>query len=248
MLSTAMTHTTAPTLPRTATSYADGPAGLTVHGRLSAGDEALLRAAYDESTALLASELRESLGQRKVFWINLWQRSSPAERTPITNAAEVDAFSRTLAERVYGAGTAEFDGFGWIINPVGSQVQEWHIDYTHDYSTIFIPLSPLTPLNSLQYVVLPEDLSGAVYDAATADLDNVDVNRLCRESPWVSVRQLIAPPFSVIAMDFGAIHRGIANTGGYDRVMFWISVKRGKGLLPPEPLVQRIVEPADATR
>lgn len=221
---------------------------MTLHGVLPASDQALLTAAYDESTRLLTAELRESLERRKVFWINLWQRSSPDERTALRNAMDVDAFSRALAERVYGAGTAEFDGFGWIINPVGSQVQEWHIDYTHDYSTIFIPLSPLTPLNSLQYVVLPHDLPRSIYEAATIDLDNVDVERLCRESPWVSVRQLIAKPFSVIAMEFGAIHRGIANAGSYDRVMFWISVKRGQGLLPPEPLVQRIVEPAAPAR
>jgi hypothetical protein len=41
-------------------------------------------------------------------------------------------------------------------------------------------------------------------------------------------------------MDFGTIHRGIANQGDSDRVLFWISVKRGGDLLPPEPVVQVI--------
>jgi hypothetical protein len=56
----------------------------------------------------------------------------------------------------------------------------------------------------------------------------------------VSVRQLLAPPFSLLKMDFGTIHRGVANQGESDRVMFWVSVKQGADLLPPEPAVQTI--------
>ena len=40
-------------------------------------------------------------------------------------------------------------------------------------------------------------------------------------------------------MDFGAIHRGIANTGSFDRHMFWVSVKKG-ALLPPEAALAAI--------
>jgi hypothetical protein len=48
----------------------------------------------------------------------------------------------------------------------------------------------------------------------------------------------LAQPFTLIKMDFGAIHRGVANTGDYHRVMFWVSAKKRGALLPPEPLVQ----------
>jgi len=221
--------------------YNDCPAGMDLRGVLADSDQHLLRAAYEESTSLMAGALRESLALKKVFWINLWQRSSPEERIALQNIDAVDAFSRTLADQVYGAGEAEFDGYGWIINPTGSRMQDWHVDYTNDYSTIFIPLSPLAECNSLQYAVLPPDLPAELYARATADLDRVDLDLLYRESEWVSIRQLIARPFSVLKMDFGAIHRGIANTGSYDRVMFCISVKRGHDLLPPEPTLQRIV-------
>ena len=222
-------------------AYADGPAGLTLTRLLDAADRQLLQAAYAESTSRLDAELQASLARQKVFWINLWQRSRADERIALTNIDDVDRFSRALADEVYGVGTATCDGYGWIINPTGSRTQEWHVDYTDDYSTIFIPLSVLTDRNSLQYVVLPPDLPADVYARATADLDNVDVDLLCREAAWVSIRQLIAPPFAVLRMDFGAIHRGIANTGPYNRVMFWISVKRGTDLLPPEPTLQHIV-------
>lgn len=220
-------------------TYNDCPAGLELVAVLPEPEQQLLRAAYEESATLLADELAASMALGKVFWINLWQRSSPDERVALHNIDAVDALSRAIAARVYGT-DVQFDGYGWITNPTGSRTQEWHVDYTHDYSTVFIPLSPLTERNSLQYVVLPPDVPPDVYARATADLDVVDVDLLCRELDWVSIRQLIARPFSVLKMDFGAIHRGIANTGGYDRVMFWISVKRGADLLPAEPRMQNI--------
>jgi hypothetical protein len=70
----------------------------------------------------------------------------------------------------------------------------------------------------------------------------VDLRALVQTAEWVSVRQLLAPPFAVLKMDFGAIHRGIANTGTEQRVMFWVSVKKRGPLLPPEPRVQVIEE------
>ena len=54
---------------------------------------------------------------------------------------------------------------------------------------------------------------------------------------YVSVRQLQARP-SIIKLDFGTIHRGVANTGGFERIMFWISFSRCVDLLPLEPMVQ----------
>ena len=37
---------------------------------------------------------------------------------------------------------------------------------------------------------------------------------------------------------FRNIHRGVANTGGFERLMFWISFSRCVDLLPLEPMVQ----------
>ena len=59
-----------------------------------------------------------------------------------------------------------------------------------------------------------------------------------RHSDFVSVRQMLASPFSITKMDFGTIHRGIGNTGDFGRTLFWISVKKGSELLPAEPLVE----------
>jgi len=39
-------------------------------------------------------------------------------------------------------------------------------------------------------------------------------------------------------MDFGAIHRGIANTSGFERILFWISVTRGDVRVPEEGAIE----------
>ena len=117
------------------------------------------------------------------------------------------------------------------MNPVGSSGQEWHIDYTRGYSTIFIPMSELSPENALQYAVL----SAPVTDIA--DPDRVDLRAFAKTANWVSIRQLLAPAWSMLLMDFGTIHRGIPNSGDWDRNMFWLSVKK-RGEFLPEPLLQ----------
>ena len=130
------------------------------------------------------------------------------------------------------------DGYGFVINPVGSQTQPWHIDYSLDYSTIFIPMSPLTPNNAMQYLVLPPSLPEATYAQATVDPDHINLDELLASDNCVSVRQMLARPFAKLKLDFTTIHRGISNTGDSDRVVFWVSVKKHGPLLPVEGLVE----------
>lgn len=172
--------------------------------------------------------------------MNLWQRSGSGEKLNIACVEEVDGWARELLKLHFDTAMVELDGYGLIANPVGSSAQEWHIDYTADYSTIFIPLTGISVENAMQYAVLPRSLPREAYRQATANLNAVDLPALVRAGEWVSVRQLLAKPFSLIKLDFGTIHRGIANKGDYDRVLFWVSfIKRG-ARLPPEPLVQVI--------
>lgn len=145
-----------------------------------------------------------------------------------------------MASEHYAGEGAELDGYGFIVNPVGSRTQPWHVDYTLDYSTLFIPLSPLTPGNGMQHLVLPSSLAADAHARAIADLDRVDIDDLLLHSDYVSVRQLLAPPFSIIKLGFGAIHRGIANTESFNRIVFYVSVKKQGAPLPPESLVVTI--------
>lgn len=226
-------------------SFDDGPAGIQCLGVLPAQQQALLQRAWEQSLQTIDGQWRASLERKAVFWVNLWQRSGSGEKLAIACSEEVDRWARELAASHYNAAVVELDGYGLIANPVGSSAQEWHIDYTVDYSTIFIPLTEVSPENALQYAVLPRSLPREAYEQATANLDVVDLPTLVRTGEWVSVRQLLAKPFSVIKMDFGTIHRGIANTGNCDRVLFYVSFKKRGPLLPPEPLVQVIPEYGD---
>jgi phosphatidylglycerophosphate synthase len=221
--------------PREAAVYEDGRQAFRHCGMLPEEARELLLCSTRSAFARLGAECAASNAQGKIYWINIWQRSGSGEKLPVARVKELDAWARDLVDRHYGGEDAELDGYGLIVNPVGSRAQEWHIDYTRDYSTIFIPMSELTPENTLQYVVLPSP-PGSIENP-----DRVDLNAIARSAEWVSIRQLLAPEWSLLRMDFGAIHRGIANTGSHDRNMFWISVKKRGALLPPEPALQTIV-------
>jgi phosphatidylglycerophosphate synthase len=224
--------------PREPVPYDDSPAGLAHLGTLSAREQELLTGAWRDVERMMADEWAASVAGQAVFWINIWQRSGDGGKLAVDRVEELDEWARGLVPH-YGTDCV-LDGYGLIVNPVGSSPQEWHVDYTHDYGTIFVPLTELRPENALQYAVLPRDVPETLYRRATQDLDDVDLRLLARESAWVSVRQLLAPPFSVLKMDVGTIHRGVANQGESERVMFWVSVKQGADLLPPEPAVQTI--------
>jgi hypothetical protein len=180
--------------------------------------------------------------QREIHWINLWQRSDPADALAVDGVEQLSTWSRELAAIHYAGEDAEFDGFGFIVNPVGSATQLWHIDYAHDYSTIFVPLTALTPQNAMQYLVLPRSLPPAVLARATADRDRVDFQEIVAHADYVSVRQLVTRPFAMFRLDFGVVHRGIANTEKSPRIMFWLSVKKRGALLPAEPAVAVVHE------
>jgi hypothetical protein len=221
-------------------TYDDGPAGMTCFGLVPPPEQALLSRALQSGRQQLAASWAASAARREIFWINLWQRSSTAAPMAVDGAEELGRWTRSLVDQIYAGEGVQFDGYGFIINPLQSKTQPWHVDYTMDYSTIFIPLSRLTTHNCTQYAVLPPDAPEAARRTIAADLNAIDFEALTEACPFVSVRQLLARPFSIIRMDFGTVHRGVANTGDFERIMFWISVSRSRELLPVEPVVEVI--------
>lgn len=219
--------------------FHDGPTGVALLGVLAAPERELLQSVYRASLLRLKDEWKQSLAGKDTFWINLWQRSGDGEKMPIARIDELDAWARGMADSAYPEDSVELDGYGWMINPIGSRAQEWHIDYTLDYSNLLIPLARLTVHNCTQYLVLPSALSGETWSRATADLDRVDIEYLVDHCDYVSVRQLIVKPFSIIKLGFQVIHRAVGNTGDFHRPVFWIAAKKkGEDLLPEEPLVE----------
>lgn len=213
------------------------PHGMSNLGLLSQPDRQLLAEAWRDTMHLLSDGWEQSLAGRTIFWVNIWQLSNSAEKLDIGRIAELDAWVWRTAKDHYGSDII-LDGYGLIVNPVGSVAQSWHLDYAVDYSTIFIPLTELTPENALQYLDLGDGVSEEAYRLAVRNPDEVDLQPLIWSGGEVAVRQVIAPPYSLLKLDFGAIHRGIGNSGERERVVFWISVRRGGGSLPAEPLFQ----------
>ena len=217
---------------------AEGQDGFEFLGTVPQAQQELLSTILEETTRILQTRWDESLAQKQIFWVNLWQRSGEGKKLGVARIDELDAWVRQLTKSIYAGEDIILDGYGFIVNPTGTKSQPWHIDYALDYATLYVPMSPLTPDNAIQYVVLPPTLSADAYARATTDRDHINFDELLRHSDFVSVRQMLASPFSITKMDFGTIHRGIANTGDFDRTLFWISVKKGSELLPAEPLVE----------
>src|SRR5262245_24865147 len=234
------TFTMAPNITRLRRVYDDSPAGMTCLGALPPTEQVLVQRVLHDGRSRLAAAWTASAAKGEIFWLNFWQRSGDQTPLDIDDAPELDRWARELVAQAYAGEGVEIDGYGFIINPVNSKAQPWHVDYTMDYSTIFIPLSKLTTQNCLQYAVLSPDLPRTASDAFAADLDVIDLDALVEAGGYVSVRQLLARPFSIIKMDFGTIHRGVANTGDFERTVFWISVNRSRERLPVEPVVEII--------
>jgi hypothetical protein len=220
--------------------YDDGPTGMACLGHLSEPERALLGAALESGRKKLGALWDASAAKREIFWINLWQRQNGEASLVLEGAVNLDRWVRDLAARGYEGEDVELDGYGFIMNPIGSKAQPWHVDYTMGYSTIFIPLSKLTPDNCTRYAVLPPNVPAAALERVAANLDVIDLDALVEACGYVSVRQLLAPTFSIIKMDFGTIHHGVANTGNFERVVFWISVCRRGDEIPIEPVVEVI--------
>lgn len=172
------------------------------------------------------------LRAKKIFWINVWQEDEDDAETK-RGAVEISdpRMARALdrwcrqAVRKYCERNAIIDGYGFIVNPKGTQqYQGWHVDSTTDAAAILIPLTPFTDKNGPQYITLPPDTPEDVLERVASDVDEVDVRALARRVDGLIVRQVIGDPMSVFYMGRGTIHRGITNTGEEDRVGFFISV------------------------
>ena len=195
---------------------------------------------FENSLKELSQSWEASLGRKDIYWVNLYQYAQGREpRVRVAGDDWIHQWCKDLVSVVYASEpSVELDGYGFIVNPIGSPLQPWHLDYHEDYSTVFIPLSQVTPANMTQYLVPAPSTSLELLAKVNEDTDRCDWNLLLREAEWVSVRQLLCRPFGVIKMDFGAMHRGISNVGNDHRTLFYISVRRHNFTTPEEPTLE----------
>lgn len=144
-------------------------AGFQFLGRVTPEVQGLLRAAFDAALAKTKTEYERSCEAKvspfffssrfflpantwqEIFWTNLYQRSGNAylDRNLMPDFDKLERWVLNQILEHYGP-DVDCDGFGFICNPIGSRTQAWHLDYRLDYSTIFIPMTPVTTKNATQ--------------------------------------------------------------------------------------------------
>ncbi|UJR34859.1 hypothetical protein I4U23_027638 [Adineta vaga] len=205
----------------------------------------LLENSYEELQFILKDRYELALSNYEVFWINLWKRTGNlTENILLKNQDQLNTMVNEFIQTYYHLNTVLLDGYGYILNPINSHAQVFHIDYTLTYSTLFIPLVPLSVDNATQYLIPSLNIDPKLFAEATKNFDKINVDLLLQDQNYYSVRQCIANPFTVLKMDFGTIHRAISNQGTYHRVMFYISVIKKDQMnqtnIPDEPLIATI--------
>jgi len=193
--------------------------------------QSLLFDAFESLKKDMGASWNSRFEAKEIFWINIWQDEDDIEEDrdirEISDrkiATALDKWCRQ-ATRKYCERKAIIDGYGFVVNPKGTQHhQPWHVDYTTDAAAIWIPLTPFTDKNATQYITLPSGTSEDVLEQVASDVDAVDIDALMRELDCLIVQQVVAKPMSILYMGRGTIHRGIPNTGEDDRVLFYISV------------------------
>jgi len=218
--------------------YTDDPYGFSYLGLVPKPKQELFTIALERIQEILGSTWEERMKSKEIYWINIWQVSTgrSQEWNDIARINELEDYVKELFDNWFDSKTDEFDGYGFIVNPLGSRTQAWHLDYRAGYASIFIPISPLNPSNATQYIVLPDGTSDI---RKRQNPDSVNLEELVNSVDFVTVRQMLVKPFSILRMEFDAIHRGITNSGTFNRIVFWISVrKRASPRSPEEPLIQ----------
>jgi len=170
------------------------------------------------------------LAAKEIFWLNLWQDEDDIEDDSEIMAISDQKIAKALdkwcrkATRKFCGRRAILDGYGFVVNPLGSQHQLWHGDYTTDAAVVWIPITPFTDKNAVQCITLPQDTPKAILEAIASNVDEVDVNMVAHGVDYLIVQQMVAPPMSVLYMGRGTIHRGVPNTGREHRIAFFLSV------------------------
>jgi hypothetical protein len=200
--------------------------GFTHRGRLGDEDAATLREALARLREATSKTWDRSIAKKEIFWLNVWQEDDPDEVIDLADAAlaeKLHALARRLATEHAEPG-ALVDGYGFIVNPVGSKGQVWHVDYTTDAAVIWVPVTAYTAHNATQYVTLPADTPDDVLHDIASYVDEVDLDDVSARVPWLGVHQMIAAPMSIVPMGRGTIHRGVPNKGKEHRIGFYVSV------------------------
>jgi phosphatidylglycerophosphate synthase len=175
----------------------------------------------------------DSSNEREVFWFELCPSILPKDmeflnyiRGKLPNFEKLRKEVELLVAKCYENCLYNIDGIGFICNPVNSRAQSFHLDYNADYSSLFMPIENANINNQTSYLVFPSLHNEDIFETIKSQNDKVDYEKIIEEYGFVSHRQLLAKPFSVLRMNFGSVHRGMTNLGDKLRITFYVSITR----------------------
>jgi hypothetical protein len=165
----------------------------------------------------------------EVYWVSIYAEDNPylAE----LNTDRMVEFVRHLSSRILEFEHMKLDGYGFIINPPGSKDQDWHIDYTKSYTTVFVPMINCSSKNCTQLMT-----DNYFTNLFHTQLHIIETN-ITMSKPLLT-RQIITPEYVPIILSRGLFHRGITNSDKKSRVIFWLSYKDQSDKIIPEKSTQ----------
>ena len=166
----------------------------------------------------------------EIFWTSVY--ADNGQTTNIKYSMDLYNYISNLRLRILEFWFKRINGFGTLINPANSVEQDWHIDYTWSYTSIFIPIENCTSSNMTQ-IMTSSVLWG--YFCKSRGLPEKDILNLTatvfKPDKW---SMLLLPP--------STFHRGVKNHSTLDRTLFWISYQSKADPIERETAVQDFIK------
>lgn len=156
-----------------------------------------------------------------IYWYNVY--SDLQYHIQSSNIDELEQFIEVLGQELFPQWTRRsIVSVCIIVAPLEmTGNQPWHIDYTGREGHCFIPLTPLTLLNSTQFIrkKWTDDELQKLQSASFPDLERL---MQCVNTSTINVEQVVCKEYSILRMQPGTVHRGVMNQGTRERVMLCI--------------------------
>ena len=188
--------------------------GMAVRGRCSKDEASLITGVWEQ--------VRRNIDHAKegTIWVNMFLNDKfLVEETP--EILRLHAWATELIRR---------DRKHYFLHQIGfffsashsTHEQEFHIDYHPQAETWFVPLVPVSTLNSTRYMTTPstsEPTPGRYYSNRYGKDDFDLLEREGRDH--IEIAQIVCREFTILHLLSNTVHRGIRNSSDYDRPMFF---------------------------
>jgi hypothetical protein len=179
-----------------------------------------------EISDLVAQSRSLKPDNKEIFWTSIYADNGVT--TNIKYSKQLMNYFNNLRYQILEFYCKRINGFGTLINPVDSVAQDFHIDYTWSYTSIFIPIENCNTSNMTQ-IITGSFLWG--WFCKSRNMPESSMSNICAT--------IFAPkPWSMLLLPPSTYHRGVKNTSNADRTMFWISYQSESDPIERESAVQ----------